>query len=75
MVMQRNRYSHIVAYARPKYEGGTLTNITHKKSNEEIAKEVIARKWGDYPERKQRLEAEGYNYEEIRKLVNQMLRR
>lgn len=74
-VMQRNRYSHIVAYARPKYEGGTLTNITHKKSNEEIAKEVIAGEWGAGNDRRQRLSNAGYDYRAIQDLVNQMLRR
>ena len=40
-------------------------------SNEEMAKKVIAGKYGDYPERKERLEAEGYSYEAIQKIVNQ----
>ena len=40
-------------------------------SNEEMAKKVIAGEYGDYPERKERLEAEGYNYEAIQKIVNQ----
>ena len=41
-VMQRNRYSNIVAYARPRYQETTTPD---KKSNEEIAKEVIDGKW------------------------------
>ena len=40
-------------------------------SNEEMAKKVIAGEYGDYPERKTRLEAEGYSYEAIQKIVNQ----
>lgn len=40
-------------------------------SNEEMAKKVIAGEYGDYPERKERLEAEGYSYEAIQKIVNQ----
>ena len=40
-------------------------------SNEEMAKKVIAGEYGDYPERKTKLEAEGYNYEAIQKIVNQ----
>ena len=40
-------------------------------SNEEMAKKVIAGEYGDYPERKNKLEAEGYNYEAIQKIVNQ----
>lgn len=41
-----------------------------KKSNDEIAKEVVAGKWGNNPERKQRLEAAGYNYNAIQNIVN-----
>ena len=42
-----------------------------KLSNEEMAKKVMAGEYGDYPERKTKLEAEGYNYEAIQKIVNQ----
>ena len=41
-----------------------------RKSNEEIAREVIAGKWGNGAARKQNLEAAGYNYKEIQKIVN-----
>lgn len=44
-----------------------------KKTNEEIAKEVIAGKWDNYPKRKELLEAAGYDYETIRGIVNKML--
>lgn len=44
-----------------------------KKSNEEIAKEVIAGKWGNGDERKDRLTKAGYNHNTIQSLVNQML--
>ena len=71
-VMQRNRYSNIVAYARPAYQQGTLTNITDHKPLEEIAMDVIRGKYGVMPERKQKLEAEGYNYEEVRAMVNKL---
>ena len=71
-VMQRNRYSNIVAYARPAYQQGTLTNITNHKLLEEIAMDVIRGKYGVMPERKQKLEAEGYNYEEVRAMVNKL---
>lgn len=47
---------------------------TPKKSNEEIAREVIAGKWGNYPERKTRLEAAGYDYATIQGIVNEMLK-
>ena len=71
-VMQRNRYSNIVAYARPAYQQGTLTNITNHKPLEEIAMDVIRGKYGVMPERKQKLEAEGYNYEEVRAMGNKL---
>ena len=41
-----------------------------KKSNEEIAKEVINGKWGNGADRKARLTAAGYNYSEVQSLVN-----
>lgn len=44
-----------------------------KKSNEEIAKEVIAGKWGNGTDRKNRLTKAGYNYNTIQSIVNQML--
>lgn len=46
---------------------------TKKKSNEKIAEEVIAGKWGNGQTRKERLEKAGYNYNEIQKLVNEKL--
>lgn len=45
-----------------------------KKSVTAIAKEVIAGKWGNYPERKKKLEAAGYNYKKIQAKVNEMLK-
>ena len=49
------------------------TTIPAKKSNEEIAREVIAGKWGNGAERKKKLEAAGYKYSVIQKLVNKMI--
>lgn len=46
---------------------------TPKKSLDEIAKDVIAGKYGNYPERKTRLEAEGYNYSQVQGRVNEIL--
>ena len=43
-----------------------------KKSNVEIAKEVYAGKWGNNPERRQKLEAAGYNYNEVQAIVNRL---
>ena len=67
------------ATAWDKYVGngsGSITPSTpapqpSRLSNEEMAKKVIAGEYGNYPERKERLEAEGYSYEAIQKIVNQ----
>lgn len=50
-----------------------LSQPTPTKSIDEIAKDVIAGKYGNYPERKVRLEAEGYNYNEVQGRVDAML--
>lgn len=54
-----------------------MANHNNPKSNREIALEVLNNKWGtmqDKPSRKELLEAAGYNYEEIRKIVNQLIK-
>lgn len=55
--------------------GSTTSSTSSKKSNETIAKEIIAGKggWGNGETRKQKLTAAGYDYNAIQKLVNQML--
>lgn len=45
----------------------------NKKSIDEMAREVIEGKYGNYPERKTKLEALGYNYQEVQDRVNQIL--
>ena len=45
-----------------------------KKSNEEIAKEVIKGLWGNGQTRKDKLTAAGYNYSEIQAMVNKLLK-
>lgn len=54
---------------------GCLVNPSVKelKSVDEIAKDVIEGKYGNYPERKEKLEKEGYNYREVQDKVNEML--
>lgn len=49
------------------------TPITALKSVDEIAREVIAGKWGNGDERKQRLTAAGYDYAAVQKRVNALL--
>lgn len=43
-----------------------------KKSVQQIAREVIAGKWGNGAERKARLLKAGYNYAEVQKWVNKL---
>ena len=50
------------------------TNNTVKKSVDVIAKEVIQGKWGNGADRKNRLEKAGYNYAEVQKKVNQLMK-
>lgn len=63
-------------------EHGKLKFINYKnnpvifvseKSIQEIAYEVCMGKWGNNPERKQRLKAAGYSYEEVQRLVNKLV--
>lgn len=42
-----------------------------RKSNEQIAAEVLAGQWGNGDDRKQRLARAGYNYDDIQRIVNQ----
>lgn len=56
-----------------KAELGDNQSTPSKKTNEEIAKEVINGKWGNGSERKERLTKAGYDYGTIQTLVNGML--
>lgn len=44
-----------------------------RKSNSEVAAEVIAGKWGNGQDRRARLERAGYNYADIQAEVNKRL--
>lgn len=52
--------------------GGTTEPA--KKTIEEVAKEVIKGLWGNGAERKQKLTAAGYDYDEVQKKVNELLK-
>lgn len=54
-------------------EGQTISETT-RKTNEEIANEVINGLWGNGDDRKKNLEAAGYDYAEIQKLVNALVK-
>ena len=57
-----------------KPETPVLPTDTDKKKIEAIAKEVIAGKWGNGTERKNRLTEAGYNYREVQDKVNELLK-
>lgn len=65
-------YSEVQAAVNAKVSGGNSTSA--KKSNVEIAKEVIAGKWGNGNDRKEKLEAAGYDYDAIQVEVNKQLK-
>lgn len=52
----------------------TTTSTAVKKSDEEIAKEVVAGKWGNGNARKTALTKAGYDYKTIQSLVNKLLK-
>ena len=58
---------YIRGYGVPKYDKVTISKM------ETVAKEVIAGKWGNGADRKNRLEKAGYNYKEVQKIVNELL--
>lgn len=55
-------------------ENETTVNAGKKKTVAEIAKEVLAGKWGNGSDRKNRLTAAGYNYSEVQAAVNAQLK-
>lgn len=65
--MKRNG-KYIRGFICPKYEAETQL-----KSTTEIAKEVIAGKWGKGTERKQKLTLAGYDYKKVQAAVNKIL--
>lgn len=67
---------YIRGFISPKYDGdGTIGTTVQKpgKTVEEVAREVIAGTWGTGTTRKQKLEANGYNYKEVQSKVNEIL--
>ena len=69
---------YIRGFICPKYDGASATTTTTttasaKKSVDEIAKEVIAGKWGNGADRKANLSAAGYDYAAVQAKVNALL--
>lgn len=64
----------IRGFITPHYAAGGSTTPTPSKSVQDVAKEVINGKWGNNPDRQKKLEAAGYNYQEVQNAVNAILR-
>jgi len=67
--VQNFRYNQAMRY----YNMFALTESAPDKSVQEIAQEVLADKWGTGADRKARLTAAGYDYQEVQKAVNALL--
>lgn len=66
-------YAEVQAIVNERAGNKTENKVDNKKSIAEIAQEVVAGKWGNGSERKQRLEAEGYDYAEVQATVNNIM--
>lgn len=53
-------------------KGTTTSSGSKRKTNQQIAQEVIDGKWGNNPQRKQKITSAGYDYGAVQKLVNQL---
>ena len=72
-IVEGARNPYLLEYGRIGWINDECIVTDTKKSVDEIAQDVIQGKYGNYPERKTRLEAEGYNYREVQNRVNQLL--
>lgn len=69
----RYDYNAIQDIVNQKLIGSNSSSKPSLKSVEEIANEVINGKWGNGADRKNKLTAAGYNYNEVQEKVNQLL--
>lgn len=71
------RFKELADTVNAQLDGGSIPTPapapSGSKSNEELANEVIAGKWGNGNDRKNRLTAAGYNYSAVQSIVNQKL--
>lgn len=67
-------YSVIQAKVNELLNSKSTEATSSKKSNIEVAKEVIRGLWGNGSERKRKLKKAGYDYYSIQKIVNEMCR-
>lgn len=68
-------WGYIRGYARPKWESGSSASEIPKpaKTVDIVANEVLAGMWGTGDERRDRLIAAGYNYDEVQAKVNEIV--
>lgn len=66
-------YAYLEVFPNPETVSKVEESVVVKKSNEQIAEEVIAGKWGNGTERKKLLENAGYDYNAIQNIVNKEL--
>ena len=69
-------YGNIRGYARPRYDEEPVVIIEEypRKSNEQVAQEVIKGLWGNGQVRKDALRNSGYDYDAVQAIVNKMIR-
>lgn len=77
-VLLRELYSWVYTKDLVGYSSNNNSNTSSKKSNEEIANEIINKPnyggWGTGQTRKNKLKAAGYDYDAIQKIINQKLK-
>lgn len=76
-VMRRTRTTGVIkSIMRPKYakESGVAIPTRAKATVEDIARQVIAGKWGNDPQRTEQLKADGYDVQAVQIKVNELLK-
>ena len=68
----QSRFQELADVVNAKLAPAPAPKPAAKKSNEEVAREVLAGKWGNGADRKNRLTAAGYDYNAVQNAVNQL---
>ena len=68
----QSRFQELADVVNAKLAPAPAPKSAAKKSNEEVAREVLAGKWGNGADRKNRLTAAGYDYNAVQNAVNQL---
>ena len=69
-------YSEVQGYINSILGGSSSSSSSSKKSAEQIARDIINGKgnWGTGETRKKKLQAAGYNYNEVQSIINKLLK-